>query len=56
MKFKLEFNMDNASFDEIPEHEIIRMLNITDRYVLNGERERIIKDSNGNTIGKWFIE
>ena len=56
MKFKLEFNMDNASFDDDPENEILNTLVDVGKYVLRGLTSRTIQDLNGNTIGNWEIE
>lgn len=57
MKLKLEFNMDNAAFDPdnggMIEAQII-LENVGQR-VRNDETAGIIRDSNGNTIGKWAI-
>lgn len=56
MEFKLHFNMDNASFNDSPEYGINSILTETCHKVIEGETEGIIKDINGNTIGRWKIE
>jgi hypothetical protein len=68
MKFKLEFDMDNDAFwfhedvDSITTREPnymeqVRILCgvITDIKEFHSEGE-IIRDRNGNTIGKWEVE
>ena len=66
MEFKLQFNMDNAAFSEddgsiIPQiwkrkNEVAGILNkVTDDY-RDGREAGTIRDSNGNTVGKWEIE
>lgn len=55
MKFKLEFDMDNAAFDDRPELESQRILYIVAREINAGFVERKILDINGNTVGSWEI-
>ena len=56
MKFKLEFNMDNAAFeDNGREREILRVLDQATDHVLFGRDVRNLFDSNGNKIGSFEI-
>ncbi|HEB29335.1 MAG TPA: hypothetical protein ENI15_00455 [Spirochaetes bacterium] len=63
MKFKLEFNMDNAAFEDadimysvIAFIEVEGILNkVADDYQ-SGDIAGAIRDSNGNAVGKWEIE
>lgn len=55
MKFKLEFNMDNAAFqDGNREFEIGRLLDQIKEKVNQGS-EGLIYDLNGNRVGSWGI-
>ncbi len=59
MKFKLEINLDNASFEPI-DSELNRLLSslakkLEDSMCCEGDKGRI-QDSNGNTVGEWKIE
>jgi len=58
MKFKLEFDMDNAAFEHYPEYEMERILKEVKGQIGN-RYDRIdipIFDINGNRIGVWGIE
>ena len=56
MKFTLNFNMDNAVFDDWNRPEVKRILNRTAERVNDGETEGIVRDINGNTIGQFNIK
>ena len=56
MTFKLEINMDNAAFDNPDElswilHRISEYANKRDY-----QNNDIVRDSNGNTVGRWEIK
>ncbi len=57
MKFKLEFNMDNDAFYGLEfRGEICRILNRISLQLTNPNMtESKIRDTNGNTIGRWEI-
>lgn len=55
-KFSIEFECDNAAFEEDPAQEVSRILTRTASHVLNGHTEGRVKDINGNTIGRWSLE
>jgi hypothetical protein len=59
MKFTLEFDMDNAAFDD-EESGVSRgaqeVLNGIAEKVGGGRRDGVIFDHNGNRIGRWAIE
>jgi len=57
MKFKLQFDMDNEAFgNENPEEEVARILSdVAFRVGCIIPNRNIIKDINGNTIGRWDI-
>lgn len=60
MKFKLEFDCDNAAFDrdhlgEVEPYEISTVLGNARSKVDRGFRSGTIVDSNGNTIGSWEL-
>lgn len=61
MKFALEFDCDNAAFDEDPAEEIVKTLwRVAEQVRRRGLRrpgERVtIYDTNGNRIGDWSVE
>lgn len=59
MRFKLEFDCDNAAFDEDSVHEATRTLaRVVGTLALDGRwGSGFVRDSNGNTIGTWtFVE
>ena len=55
--FKLEFETDSAAFDgaEFPEIAEVRR-KLADRIENPDRTEGPIRDSNGNTIGRWLYE
>jgi hypothetical protein len=53
MKMKIEFNCNNAAFDDA-EQEIKRILDKVSIAVQHAEFG-IIRDVNGNAIGKWEL-
>jgi hypothetical protein len=63
MKFKLEFDCDNAAFgregavlgDGYIEAEIRRLLEVAAQKVDEGNKEGILLDINGNLVGKYKI-
>lgn len=54
--FKLEFSTDNAAFEGEFEVEVIRILETVSDRVNKWHREELVKDINGNTIGKWSLD
>lgn len=54
MKFKLEFNCDNAAFDDL-EAEIARLLQVAAEKVQDGNKQGILLDLNGHLVGKFSI-
>lgn len=66
MRFKLEFDCDSSAFvdeehaDDVPlmrldRGEIAVVLKSVLPYVLRGDVERWIRDSDGNKIGSWEL-
>jgi len=55
MEFTLNFNMDNAAFDTAPEQEVKRILLVAAERVEQGVTRSLIRDVNGNNIGRWDI-
>ena len=58
MKFKLEFSMDNAAFEDYPASEVATTLQNVGISVVNGGPAPIdgdVRDYNGNKIGTWEI-
>ena len=53
MKFKLEINMDNAAFNNIPEMVLTDMLEKVGQRIERGAVIGAIRDFNGNPVG-WF--
>jgi hypothetical protein len=55
MNFMVNFNMDNATFEETPEIEIRDHLVKIANMVMGGRVFGTIMDTNGNKIGDWEI-
>ena len=55
MKITIEINCDNAAFDET-DGEVCHILdNLHNRWMCYGVDDRLIKDTNGNTVGKATV-
>jgi hypothetical protein len=53
VKFKLEFDCDNAAFEDL-EGELRWVLsNVTNDVSLPSASDGTVRDSNGNRIGEW---
>ncbi len=55
MIFKMEFNTDNAAFDENYITEIDHIMDAVMDHLAAAETEGVIYDTNGNKIGKWEL-
>lgn len=55
MRFTCTIEMDNQAFEETPEHELNRLLDVAGGWVARGHREGVLFDSNGNRVGEWSI-
>ena len=56
MKAKIEVQMDNAAFDgQNSELELAGILRDLAQRVEEGDRERVLMDSNGNRVGLFKI-
>jgi hypothetical protein len=53
MKFTLEIDCDNTTFDESPATEVARILRETAGRVEEGVWPGNLRDSNGNTVGSF---
>ena len=53
MKFILEINCDNVAFERSPEVEVSYILDNISKRVEDGEVEGNVKDTNGDTVGKF---
>ena len=57
--FKLEFSTDNAAFEdngqETRAHEVQLILLRISAKLAHGDTFGAVKDSNGNTIGRWSL-
>ena len=51
--FKLEFSTDNAAFED--SLEVVRILERIAQNVKGGDTFGAVKDSNGNTVGRWSL-
>ena len=52
---KVQFNTDNAAFEENAQEEISRILCKIARQVETGSEAGAVIDYNGNKIGRWDI-
>ena len=55
MTFKMEFNTDNAAFEENYLLQIDTIMDIVIDQLAGAETEGVIYDTNGNKIGKWEL-
>lgn len=56
MKFMLEIECDNEAFQEDLQGEVSRIIRFdVVPYVQRGDRERWVRDANGNKVGSWKI-
>jgi len=56
MKFKLEIRTDNAVYDESIYDELIANLKLVMNIVDSQELEGIIRDTNGNRVGRFYLD
>jgi hypothetical protein len=56
MKCKIEFDMDNAAFDDYPASEAGQILYKIAGKMAVGETDGPVTDINGNIIGQWAVE
>ena len=54
-KFILEINTDNAVYEESLYDELCANLMVVARQVDSQEKNGIIRDSNGNKVGKFYM-
>ena len=55
MHVQIGFKTDNAAFTDYPEGEIELLLNEIISKLHQGFNVGIIRDSNGNRVGKWYF-
>ncbi len=58
MRFKTEFNLDNAAFEDNPPETAAVLRRIAEKvnYLAPKQEDSgLVHDSNGNTIGEWHI-
>lgn len=55
MKFSMQFDGDNAAFDDAPASEIARILRHAAKAVERGDFQGQAVDANGNTVGSWIV-
>ncbi len=56
MTLKMEFETDNAAFDEYPAGETSRILHEIADLVVSGDLSGDIRDVNGNKMGHYELE
>ena len=56
MKFKLEISTDNAVYDESIYDELIANLKLVMNIVDSQELEGVIRDTNGNRVGRFYLD
>jgi hypothetical protein len=54
-KFKLEICIDNAVYEESLYDELCANLMVVARQVDSQQKEGVVRDTNGNKVGKFFI-
>ena len=55
-QIRIQYQIDNAAFDETPLPETKKILNTIIESIGNGAVGGLIQDSNGNGVGAWVIE
>ena len=53
MMVKIEFETDNAAFEDMGEKEVYRILDSIKSWIGSGASSGYIHDYNGNTVGEW---
>lgn len=56
MGMKIEFDTDNAAFDENRQAQIVLILGVVAGRVYRGDVEGLVRDANGNAIGSWSLD
>lgn len=56
MRYVLTVDMNNAAFEEAPSFELGCLLRHAAQRAQNGETHGTLRDSNGNTVGRFAIE
>lgn len=54
-KLKIEIELENSSFEDPTGYEVTVLLNHIAERVRNEATEGKLRDTNGNTCGKWAI-
>lgn len=55
-KIKIEFNTENAAFDDNADYEIGAVLEQAKNIINSGNFDKPLRDSNGNKIGSVIVE
>lgn len=55
-QIRIQYQIDNAAFDDTPLPETKRILNEILECIEAGQQGGLITDSSGNGIGAWVIE
>lgn len=55
-QIRIQYQIDNAAFDDTPLPETKRILNEILECIEAGQQGGLITDKNGNGIGAWVIE
>lgn len=55
MHFEMKINMENSAFEERPEAELMRILDVVAARILKGVTVGSCMDSNGNSVGEFEI-
>ena len=55
-RFMLEIRTDNAVYEDALYDELISNLKVVINQIDSQEKEGIIRDTNGNKVGKFYME
>ncbi len=55
MKAKIEIRMDTDAFCDLPSTELARILRLCAIAAEEGDSEMVLRDLNGNTVGKFEV-
>lgn len=53
--FKLEFETDNAAFEEDKASQIEHIIATVAQRIHDGETRGLARDTNGNVVGQWSL-
>jgi len=53
--FRIHINTENDAFVDNPEYEVVRLLDVVKKRLIDGEDFGLCFDLNGNRVGWWRL-